>query len=132
MSESQGAYGANASRVSDSCNAAEEVVELLRFAMAREVNLEVSGLPPEDLERLSLASSGRAARGLDSLRFLTECLAAVLMRESPENACELGLRLVAVMEGLWKDCDGWTELGEEARRHLGINGSSERVSPCPP
>lgn len=125
MSEGQGAYGASASKVPDSCNAVEEVVELLRFAMAREVNLEVSGLPPEDLERLSLASSGRAARSLDSLRFLTECLAVVLMREPPENASELGLRLVAVMEGLWRDFDGWTELGEEAGRHLGINGAGE-------
>ena len=131
MSESQGAYGANASRASDNCDAVEEVVELLRFAMAREVNLEVSGLPPEDLERFSLASSGRAARGLESLRFLTECLAVVLMREPPENARELGLRLVAVMEGLWRDFDGWTELREEARHHLGISGGGERVSPGP-
>ncbi len=96
------------------------ILELLQGEGTAQTDAAIARLPPEQLDQLAVAAQRKCQDSLDLLRCLIDCADVILMRESPEAACDRLLRLNGHLATLLGDCECLNELHENAtsyRRH---------------
>lgn len=101
------------------------ILELLQGEGTTQTDAAIARLPSEQLDQLAIAAQRKCQDSLDLLRCLIDCTDVILMRESPETACDRLLRLNGHLATLLDDCERLGELHDNAtyyRHHPQVAG----------